>query len=74
VTRAPLRLGLRILGLVAVALLVYLVVSLVQVWLTSHEYDPHPAAAIMVMGAAQYDGVPSPDLRARLDLPDRESR
>ena len=66
-TRAPLRLALRILGLVVVALLVYLVVSLVQVWLTSREYDAHPAAAIMVMGAAQYDGVPSPDLRARLD-------
>ena len=49
------------------AVLVYLAVSLLQVWLTSREYDPHPAAAIMVMGAAQYNGVPSPDLRARLD-------
>jgi uncharacterized SAM-binding protein YcdF (DUF218 family) len=40
---------------------------LVQVWLTSRHYDPRPAQAIVVMGAAQYDGVPSPDLRARLD-------
>jgi uncharacterized SAM-binding protein YcdF (DUF218 family) len=59
--------ALRIFGLVVAAVLVYLAVSLLQVWLTSREYDPHPAAAIMVMGAAQYNGVPSPDLRARLD-------
>ena len=48
-------------------LLVYFAVTLVQVWLTSRHYDPRPAQAIVVMGAAQYDGVPSPDLRARLD-------
>ena len=42
-------------------------VTLVQVWLTSRQYDPHPAGAILVMGAAQYDCVPSPDLQARLD-------
>ena len=41
--------------------------TLVQVWLTSRQYDPHPAGAILVMGAAQYDCVPSPDLQARLD-------
>ncbi len=63
----PLSVALRIFGLVVAAVLVYLAVSLLQVWLTSREYDPHPAAAIMVMGAAQYNGVPSPDLRARLD-------
>ncbi len=59
--------ALRIFGLLVAAVLVYLAVSLLQVWLTSRQYDPHPAAAIMVMGAAQYDGVPSPDLQARLD-------
>jgi len=41
--------------------------DLVQVWLTGRQYDPHPAGAILVMGAAQYDCVPSPDLAARLD-------
>ena len=61
------RVALRVLGIAVAAVLVYLAVSLLQVWLTSREYDPHPAAAIMVMGAAQYDGVPSPDLQARLD-------
>ena len=48
-------------------LVVYFAVSLVQVWLTSRQYDPHAADAIMVMGAAQYNGVPSPDLAARLN-------
>jgi len=44
----------------------YLGVTAVQVWLTSRRSDPHPAQAIVVMGAAQYNGVPSPDLQARL--------
>jgi uncharacterized SAM-binding protein YcdF (DUF218 family) len=64
---APLRVALRVLALVVAVVFVYLAVSLLQVWLTSREYDPHPAAAIMVMGAAQYNGVPSPDLQARLN-------
>ena len=48
-------------------IVLYFGVTLVQVWLTSRQYDPHPAGAILVMGAAQYNGVPSPDLAARLD-------
>jgi vancomycin permeability regulator SanA len=44
----------------------YLVVTGVQVWLTSRHSDPRQAQAAVVMGAAQYDGVPSPDLVARL--------
>jgi uncharacterized SAM-binding protein YcdF (DUF218 family) len=64
---APLRLALKIAGVVVAVILLYFVVTLVQVWLTSRHYDPHPAGAIVVMGAAQYDGVPSPDLKARLD-------
>jgi uncharacterized SAM-binding protein YcdF (DUF218 family) len=64
---APLRWALRI-GFAVLALMVlYLCITLVQVWLTSRQYDPHPAGAILVMGAAQYDCVPSPDLQARLD-------
>ena len=39
-----------------------MVVTGVQVWLTSRHPDARPAQAIVVMGAAQYDGVPSPDL------------
>jgi len=45
---------------------VYLGVTGIQVWLTSRHSDPHPAQAAIVMGAAQYNGVPSPDLTARL--------
>ncbi len=63
----PLRLAFRLVLGVLMALVVYFVVTLVQVWLTSRQYDPRPAGAIVVMGAAQYDGVPSPDLRSRLD-------
>ncbi len=63
----PIKLALRIAALVFGAILLYFVVTLVQVWLTSLQNDPHAAGAILVMGAAQYDGVPSPDLRARLD-------
>ena len=48
------------------AVLVYFAVTLVQVWLTSRQYDPHPAGAIMVMGAAEYNGTPTFDLQARL--------
>ncbi len=64
---APVRLALKIILMVLLAVVVYYAVTLVQVWLTSRQYDPVDAQAIVVMGAAQYDGVPSPDLRARLD-------
>jgi uncharacterized SAM-binding protein YcdF (DUF218 family) len=64
---APLRWALRIVALVLAAIILYFGVTLVQVWLTSRRDEPHPAGAIIVMGAAQYDCVPSPDLKARLD-------
>jgi uncharacterized SAM-binding protein YcdF (DUF218 family) len=63
----PVGFALKIVGLLVVAVVVYFVVSLVQVWLTSLEYAPQKADAIVVMGSAQYDGVPSPDLEARLN-------
>jgi uncharacterized SAM-binding protein YcdF (DUF218 family) len=52
---------------VVVLIVAYLVVTAVQVWLTGRRYEPRLAGAIVVMGAAQYDGVPSPDLAARLN-------
>jgi uncharacterized SAM-binding protein YcdF (DUF218 family) len=63
----PIRLALKVVSLVVAAIVLYFAVTLVQVWLTSRQYDAHRAGAIVVMGAAQYDGVPSPDLAARLD-------
>src|SRR5438552_11143104 len=41
--------------------------SLGAVWFWSIRDDARPAAAIVVLGAAQYDGRPSPVLRARMD-------
>ncbi len=64
---APIRWALRISALVLGVIVLYFAVTLVQVWLTSRQYDPHSAGAILVMGAAQYNGVPSPDLASRLD-------
>jgi uncharacterized SAM-binding protein YcdF (DUF218 family) len=64
---APLRWALRITILVLAAIVLYFAVTLVQVWLTSRQYDPHPAGAILVMGAAQDNCVPTKDLQARLD-------
>ena len=64
---APVRLALKLVLLFLAALIVYYVVTLVQVWLTSRQYDPVHAQAIVVMGSAQHDGRPLPDLRARLD-------
>jgi uncharacterized SAM-binding protein YcdF (DUF218 family) len=64
---APLRWAMRIAGLVLAVIVVYFGVTLVQVWLTSRHYDPHPAGAILVMGAAQDNCTPTLDLRARLD-------
>jgi vancomycin permeability regulator SanA len=64
---APLRWALRFAILVVTVIVLYFAVTLVQVWLTSRQYDPHPAGAILVMGAAQDDCVPTLDLSARLD-------
>ena len=47
--------------------LAYLAVTFVQVWLAGRRDGARPAQAIVVLGAAQYDGRPSPVLRARLD-------
>jgi uncharacterized SAM-binding protein YcdF (DUF218 family) len=63
----PLRLVFRLVALAITGLVVYFLVTLVQVWLTSRHYDPRPAQAIVVMGSAQYNGTPSPDLQARLN-------
>jgi uncharacterized SAM-binding protein YcdF (DUF218 family) len=46
--------------------IVYFGVTCAQVWLASRPGPPHRAQAIVVLGAAQYDGRPSPALEARL--------
>ena len=61
--RRAIRAGLLLLA----AVVVYLAVSLYQVWSTGRSDYGGPVDAIVVMGAAQYDGRPSPQLAARLD-------
>jgi uncharacterized SAM-binding protein YcdF (DUF218 family) len=45
----------------------YYLVTLFQVWSTGRSDQARPVDAIVVLGAAQYDGRPSPLLAARLD-------
>lgn len=45
----------------------YYAINLFQVWQTGRSDQARPVDAIIVMGAAQYDGRPSPQLQARLD-------
>lgn len=58
-----------LLGTVLIVLVVlgYYLVSLLQVWSTGQSDQARPVDAIVVLGAAQYDGQPSPQLAARLD-------
>jgi uncharacterized SAM-binding protein YcdF (DUF218 family) len=55
-----------VLGLVSLSALYY-AVTLYQVHATGRSDQVRPVDAIVVMGAAQYDGRPSPQLAARLD-------
>lgn len=61
--RTLLKLTLVIAGVMAI----YLATTFVQVRLASGRDDPSPASAIVVLGAAQWNGRPSPVLAARLD-------
>jgi len=45
----------------------YLTFTFTQVWLASRGDDRAPSGAIVVLGAAQWNGKPSPVLKARLD-------
>jgi uncharacterized SAM-binding protein YcdF (DUF218 family) len=61
------RLFTRGLSLVIAAVLVYLGVTAVQVYQAAGRDQAAPSQAIVVLGAAQYNGRPSADLTARLD-------
>jgi uncharacterized SAM-binding protein YcdF (DUF218 family) len=58
---------LRALVWVTGVIVFYLAVTFVQVWWASSRADEPASSAIIVLGAAQYNGKPSPVLRARLD-------
>jgi vancomycin permeability regulator SanA len=60
--------GRRWVWLVALALpILYLAATFVEVWLASRRDEAGEADAIVVLGAAQYDGRPSPVFQDRLD-------
>ena len=63
----PIKLAIRIMALSLAVIIAYLAVTGAQVWLTSRERSTAKADAIIVFGSAEYDGRPSPDLKARLD-------
>lgn len=67
ILRRLVRLGVRLMAMVLVIAAAYLVVTFVQVWQASGRDEARPADAIVVLGAAQYDGEPSPVLARRLD-------
>ena len=60
-----------VVGVASVSVAVYFLVTLAQVWSTGRDDSFATGArtvdAIVVLGAAQYDGRPSPQLQARLD-------
>ena len=57
----------RFLSTFAALMLVYVAACVSQVWLTGRTDQSRSVEAIVVMGVAQYDGRPSPQLKARLD-------
>lgn len=61
------RKGFKVLLYLLLALVGYLLFTFGQVYLASRSDDAVKADAIVVFGAAQYDGEPSPVLKARLD-------
>ena len=68
-------LAVKVASALVAAVLLYLAVTFVQVWQASRRDQARQVEAIVVLGAAQYNGEPSPVLRARLahaaDLYDR---
>ena len=60
-----------VVGVASVSAVVYFLMTLAQVWSTGRDDSFATGArtvdAIVVLGAAQYDGRPSPQLQARLD-------
>ena len=63
----PIKLVFRIISLIVTVIVVYFAVTFVQVWLTGHQHSSSHAQAILIFGTAEDNGVPSPELQARLD-------
>jgi uncharacterized SAM-binding protein YcdF (DUF218 family) len=57
----------KLLALAVFVVAVYVAFTFLQVWWASRHDEARPAQAIVVLGAAQFNGVPSSILKARLD-------
>jgi len=53
-------------GAVVLAMLLYIAITFASIWIVGNYDNGKSADAIVVMGAAQYDGEPSPLLESRL--------
>jgi uncharacterized SAM-binding protein YcdF (DUF218 family) len=62
-----LKLAIRVILALVAILFLYLAVTFAQVWMAARRDGARPSQAIIVLGAAQYNGTPSPVLAARLD-------
>jgi hypothetical protein len=62
----PIKIILKVISSVISLIVLYFVVTLVQVWMTGQQHSLNSAQAIVVLGAAEYNGTPSSDLAARL--------
>ena len=65
--RSPWVRMLQVAVVIGLLLVGYYLVTLFQVWSTGRSDQARPVDAIVVLGVAQYDGRPSPQLAARLD-------
>ena len=61
------KLVVKLVAALVAAVVLYLAVTFFQVWRAARDDQARPAEAIVVFGTAQYNGVPSPVLAARLD-------
>ena len=65
--RRVLKVGLKVFAAIGVLTVLYVGVTFVQVWRASARDQAREVGAIVVLGAAQYNGNPSPVFGARLD-------
>ncbi|MDE3222260.1 MAG: YdcF family protein [Acidobacteriota bacterium] len=63
----PIKLIVSIISTILSFVVLYFAVTFVQIWLTGHEHATGSAQAILVFGTTEDNGVPSPELTARLD-------
>lgn len=63
----PLRITRTLALVVLIGAVAYVGATFVEVWIASRRDEVRPVQAIVVLGAAQYNGRPSAVLRARLD-------